>query len=52
MAYHHVSRLMESPGERCSPLSVVSSIAGTLNFNLVSAFEIRGASTGFVSACS
>lgn len=52
MAYHHVSRLMESHGERCSPLSVVSSIAGTLNFNLAAHYGIRGAVGGFVAACA
>jgi 3-oxoacyl-[acyl-carrier-protein] synthase I len=34
------------------PMGVVSSIAGTLNFNLAAAFGIRGAVTGFVSACA
>ena len=37
---------------RCSPLGVVASIAGTVQFNLVSQFKIRGASTGFASACA
>jgi len=37
---------------RCSPLGIVSSISGTLNFNLVAAFKIRGASCGFSSACA
>ncbi|MFI5356821.1 MAG: beta-ketoacyl-[acyl-carrier-protein] synthase family protein [Opitutales bacterium] len=52
MAYHHVSRLMQSKGERCSPLGVVSSIAGTLNFNLAALYGIRGAVGGFVAACA
>ena len=52
LAFHHVSRLMESRGERCGPLGVVSSIAGTLNFNLAAHYGIRGAVGGFVAACA
>jgi 3-oxoacyl-[acyl-carrier-protein] synthase-1 len=37
---------------RCSPLGIVASIVGTLNFNLVAAFKIHGASCGFSSACA
>ena len=37
---------------RCSPLGIVASIAGTLNFNLVAAFKIQGSSCGFSSACA
>ena len=37
---------------RCPPLGIVASIAGTVNFNLVSHFKIKGASTGFSSACA
>jgi 3-oxoacyl-[acyl-carrier-protein] synthase-1 len=37
---------------RCPPLGVVASISGTVNFNLVSQFKIKGASTGFSSACA
>jgi 3-oxoacyl-[acyl-carrier-protein] synthase-1 len=37
---------------RCSPLGIVSSISGTLNFNLVAHFKIKGASCGFSSACA
>jgi 3-oxoacyl-[acyl-carrier-protein] synthase I len=37
---------------RCSPLGIVASIAGTVNFNLVAHFKIKGASTGFSSACA
>lgn len=52
LAHHHVTRLIESRGERCSPLGVVSSIAGTLNFNLAAHYGIRGAVGGFVAACA
>jgi len=37
---------------RCSPMGIVASIAGTVNFNLVAHFKIKGASTGFSSACA
>jgi len=37
---------------RCSPLGIVAAIAGTVNFNLVAHFKIKGASTGFSSACA
>ena len=37
---------------RCPPLTVVASIAGTVQFNLVAHFKIKGASTGFTSACA
>jgi 3-oxoacyl-[acyl-carrier-protein] synthase I len=52
MAYRHVDKMLHHGIQRCGPMTVPSSIAGTLNFNLLSAFKIRGASTGFVSACS
>ncbi|MFM1852100.1 MAG: 3-oxoacyl-[acyl-carrier-protein] synthase 1 [Verrucomicrobiota bacterium] len=37
---------------RCSPLGIVAAISGTLNFNLVAHFKIKGASCGFSSACA
>ncbi len=37
---------------RCSPLGIVASIAGTLNFNLVAHLKIKGASCGYSSACA
>ncbi len=52
LAHFHVSRLLASNGERCHPLSVVSSIAGTLNFNLAAHYGIRGTVGGFVAACA
>ena len=52
LAHYHVNRLLASNGERCHPLSVVSSIAGTLNFNLAAHYGIRGAVGGFVAACA
>lgn len=52
MLYHNMSRMKSHGVMRCPPMSIVSSIAGTLSFNLVAAFKILGASTGFVSACA
>ena len=49
--YHH-NRLQNLGVARCSPLGIVASIVGTLNFNLVAAFKIEGASCGFSSACA
>ena len=49
--YHH-SRMQQFGVMRCSPLGIVASIAGTLNFNLVATFKIFGASCGFSSACA
>lgn len=49
--FHH-DRLVRMGVMRCSPLGIVASIVGTLNFNLVAAFKIRGSSCGFSSACA
>jgi len=50
-AYHN-QRMAKFGVMRTSPLGIVSSIVGTLNFNLVAAFKIQGASCGFSSACA
>jgi len=50
-AYHH-DRMRKLGVARCSPLGIVASIVGTLNFNLVAAFQIQGSSCGFSSACA
>lgn len=52
MVHHHMTRMDRFGPMRCSPLGIVASIAGTLNFNLCALHRIRGASTGFVSACA
>jgi len=52
LLHHHHERLKRFGPMRCSPLGIVASIAGTLNFNLVAAFQIRGSSCGFSSACA
>ena len=52
MLYRHVDKMLRDGVLRCHPFSLAQSIAGTLNFNLVPTFRIKGASAGFVSACS
>lgn len=49
---HLLQRLNTLGVMRCSPMGIVASIAGTLNFNLVAHFKIKGASCGFSSACA
>jgi 3-oxoacyl-(acyl-carrier-protein) synthase len=49
---HHLNETADSAGQRLHPWGVVASIAGTLNFNLAAHYGIRGAVTGFVSACA
>ncbi len=52
MLHHHLAQAHFSQFERGNPMGVVSSIAGTLNFNLAAHYGITGAVTGFVSACA
>ena len=48
----YLERMRKQGVMRCPPLGIVASISGTVNFNLVSHFRIKGASTGFSSACA
>ncbi|MGH7995536.1 MAG: beta-ketoacyl-[acyl-carrier-protein] synthase family protein [Opitutaceae bacterium] len=52
LTHHHLGMLHATRGERTNPLSIVSSISGTLNFNLAAHYGIRGAVGGFSSACA
>jgi 3-oxoacyl-[acyl-carrier-protein] synthase-1 len=52
MLYRNIAKLITKGPLRCHPFSLPASVAGTLNFNLVSIFKIRGASSGLISACS
>jgi 3-oxoacyl-[acyl-carrier-protein] synthase-1 len=52
LLHANLDKMKRLGARRCPPLGVVSSIAGTLNFSLISYFGIQGASTGFVSACA
>ena len=49
---HFLQQMQATRGERGNPMGIVSSIAGTLNFNLAAHYHIRGAVCGFVSACT
>ena len=52
LMYNNLALMHAVRGERGNPMGVVSSIAGTLNFNLAAHFHITGAVCGFVSACA
>uniref|UniRef100_UPI0040487F37 beta-ketoacyl-[acyl-carrier-protein] synthase family protein n=1 Tax=Rheinheimera sp. TaxID=1869214 RepID=UPI0040487F37 len=52
LLHHHLAQLNLAKGERGNPMGVVSSIAGTLNFNLAAHYRIRGAVGGFAAACA
>ena len=52
MMRHYLQTMFDAPDWRGSPMGVVSSIPGTLNFNLGTHFRIRGGNCGFVSACA
>ncbi|HEX2861580.1 MAG TPA: beta-ketoacyl-[acyl-carrier-protein] synthase family protein, partial [Lacunisphaera sp.] len=47
-----MDQMRATRGERGNPMGIVSSIAGTLNFNLAAHYRISGAVCGFVSACA
>jgi len=49
---HFLNQMHATRGERGNPMGIVSSIAGTLNFNLAAHYKISGAVCGFVSACA
>ena len=52
MLHHFLTQMHQAKGERGNPMGVVSSISGTLNFNLAAYYRIQGAVCGFVSACT
>ncbi|MCH2155302.1 MAG: beta-ketoacyl-[acyl-carrier-protein] synthase family protein [Opitutales bacterium] len=52
MMHYNLTRLKKLGVDRVNPKGIVSSVAGTLTFNLVSYFKIQGFSSGFVSACA
>ena len=49
---HLLNRMYSVGVMRCSPLGIVASVTGTVQFNLVAHFKIKGASAGFASACA
>jgi 3-oxoacyl-(acyl-carrier-protein) synthase len=52
MLHYRIDRLAASGWKRADPMAVVSSVPGTLNFNLAAHYGITGANCGFVSACT
>ena len=52
LLHFHLSEMYRQKGARGSPFGVVSTISGTLNFNLGAHYKMRGGNCGFVSACS
>ncbi len=52
LLHYNLAQMHAVRGERGNPMGVVSSIAGTLNFNLAAFYRIRGAVSGFVAACA
>lgn len=52
LLHHNLAQMHAARFERGNPMGVVSSIAGTLNFNLAAHYGIRGAVGGFVAACA
>lgn len=50
--YESMARLKKLGPARANPLGIVSSVAGTLTFNLAAYHKILGYSGGFVSACA
>jgi 3-oxoacyl-[acyl-carrier-protein] synthase-1 len=52
LLHHNLAQMRAVRGVRGNPMGVVSSIAGTLNFNLAAHYGITGTVCGFVSACA
>jgi 3-oxoacyl-[acyl-carrier-protein] synthase-1 len=52
LTYDYLDMMLKKGPQRCNPMAMVASIAGTLNMNLVAGFGIKGASLGFSSACA
>lgn len=52
LMHRYLGQMYDSEGRRGNPMGVVSTIAGTLNFNLAAHYRIQGANVGIVSACA
>lgn len=52
LLHQNTTRLHQLGPMRCPPTGIVASISGTLSFNLVAQFKIKGNSCGFSSACA
>ena len=52
LTYEYLDMMLKKGPQRCNPMALVASIAGTLNMNFVADFGIKGHSLGFSSACA
>ena len=52
LTYDYLDLMLKKGPQRCNPMAMIASIAGTVNMNLVATFGIKGASLGFSSACA
>jgi 3-oxoacyl-[acyl-carrier-protein] synthase-1 len=52
LTYEYLDIMLKKGAQRCNPMAMIASIAGTVNMNLVASFGIKGASLGFSSACA
>lgn len=52
LLHNNLSALEKANGERGNPMGILSSISGSLNFNLGSWLGNQGTNCGFVSACT
>ncbi len=52
LSYDYMAMMLDKGPQRCNPMAMVASIAGTLNMNFVACFGIKGHSLGFSSACA
>ena len=52
LVYRHLKKMFERGVMAASPLGILSSVVGTLNFNLAAHYKISGVSCGFASACA
>jgi 3-oxoacyl-[acyl-carrier-protein] synthase-1 len=52
LTYEYLDMMLKKGPQRCNPMAMVASIAGTLNMNFVACFGIKGHSLGFSTACA
>lgn len=52
LTYDYLDMMLKKGPQRCNPMAMVASVAGTLNMNLVAGFGIKGVALGFSSACA
>lgn len=52
LLFEHLDMMQKRGVQRCYPLAMPASIAGSLNMNLTACFRIKGATCGFSTACA